>query len=99
MNFSSNSYQPNYAIPPGETIQEVIEDRGISIEQLSTELGLHVEITKSLLSGIVRITPDIASGLETILQIPKAFWLNLERSYNETLLRLWDVEKQEEELN
>ncbi|ADO59990.1 helix-turn-helix transcriptional regulator [Paenibacillus polymyxa] len=86
----SNQYKAGVAIPPGETIQEVIEDREITVIQLAKGIELHEELTKGLLTGKVRITPDIANRLEQFLEIGHSFWLNLERNYNETLLRLWD---------
>ncbi|MBP1309248.1 addiction module HigA family antidote [Paenibacillus sp. 1182] len=86
----SNQYKPGIAIAPGETIQEVIEDRGITVSSLAKGIELHEELTKGLLTGSVRITHDIATRLEQFLEIGHSFWLNLERNYNETLLRLWD---------
>lgn len=86
----TSGYKPPIAIAPGETIQEVIDDRYWTIEQLSEKLDLNLELTKGLLAGKVRIDMDLAIRLERVLDIPTSFWRNLEKMYSETLLRLWD---------
>lgn len=85
-----SGYKSPIAIAPGETIQEVIADRYWTVEHLSEKLDLNLELTKGLLAGNVRIDTNLANRLEEVLEIPASFWRNLERMYNETLLRLWE---------
>jgi HTH-type transcriptional regulator/antitoxin HigA len=91
-----STFKPGIAIPVGETLKEVIEDRGITVNELSKGIQLSEELTNGLLIGMVRVTPALAIKLDEFLKIPKSFWMNLERNYNETLLRVGD---ETEEIN
>lgn len=73
------------AIPPGETIKELLEDKLLDIDWLTTFTGMSQEQITSLLEGKIPITPYIAQRLEEALQVPAQFWLNLEAIYQEGL--------------
>lgn len=82
-------YQAPIAIPPGETIIEILKERGIG-EEFPGLIGVSEPFAIALLHGQVRIDMYMAVKLEHVLDIPATYWLNLEKQYNETLLRLWD---------
>lgn len=44
------TFEPDYAVPPGETLQEVMESLGMTLEELSRRTGL----TKQSLIRIFR---------------------------------------------
>jgi HTH-type transcriptional regulator/antitoxin HigA len=82
-----NQYMPNYVSPPGETLQEVLEERGISIAELAERTSKPEKTINEIINGQAAITPEIALQLELVLSIPASFWNNRERRYREALAR------------
>ena len=73
------------AVPPGETIKELIEQDNITVQQLADKLCRSVEYTQNLLSGVEPINPFIATHLEHALGVPSGFWMKLEEQYTKNL--------------
>ena len=81
----SNRFNPDYAIPPGETIKENMEYRHISKEVLAEKLGITIVKLDKLLEGNARITEKLSERLEDTLYISSIMWLNLEQNYRKAL--------------
>ncbi|MBO7246650.1 MAG: helix-turn-helix domain-containing protein [Clostridia bacterium] len=73
------------AVPPGETIVEIMDDRKISREELAEKIDISAAQLNLLLEGVVPVSPGIASKLEKLFGIPAYFWLNLEAIYREDI--------------
>ena len=73
------------AIPPGETLAEELEVRGMTQEELAARLGCPAQVVNEIVNGKAAITPDIAIGLAKALGIEAQFWINLETDYQLTL--------------
>lgn len=69
------------AIPPGETIGDLIESRGIAQEDFAELMEMSEEDMKKLLKGEISLTTDIADELEVITRMPAKFWNELESIY------------------
>ena len=67
--------------PPGATIKEQLEDKGISQSEFAAKMEMSEESLNRLLDGRARLTSEIATKLENILGVPTKFWLNLEAVY------------------
>lgn len=81
-------FEPDYAIPPMETLKEILEERRITLSRLSKMTGLdYDEVLLKVMEVKKPIDENIASKLEKALSIPAAFWLNLEKNYQQTLKR------------
>lgn len=76
------------AIPPGETIHEQLEDRGMTQKEFSQRMDMTEKHISRLINGKVELTMDTALRLESVLGIPASFWTNLECLYREQLLRV-----------
>ena len=76
------------AIPPGETLSDEIASRGMSQTELAARLGRPVQVVHEIMHGKKAITDHTAISLEKVLRIPAAFWVNLERNYRMTKVRL-----------
>ena len=76
------------AIPPGETIREQLEDRGMSQREFSLRMGISEKHISRLINGKVELTSDMALRLETVLGLPAAYWNNLESIYRDKLARV-----------
>jgi len=69
------------AIPPGWTIQEQAEDRGISRKDLADQMSMAEGDIVRLIRGDIALSEDIAMRLETIFGICARYWLDLEALY------------------
>lgn len=75
-------------IHPGETIADVLEDRGITQTELAAQTGVSPAYVSSVISGKKDISARFALALEYALRVPKSFWLNLQANYDAELLEL-----------
>lgn len=76
------------ATPPGATIKEQVDDRGMSQKELASCMAVSDEYVNHLINGEVQLTPDVANRLEIVLGIPASFWNNLEAIYREKLIKI-----------
>jgi HTH-type transcriptional regulator/antitoxin HigA len=81
-------YEAPVAIPPGATLLEAIEERGIVQAELATRMGRPLKTINEIIKGKAAITVDTAIQLEQVLGISSKMWLNLETNYQETKARL-----------
>lgn len=82
------SYQPDYAVPPGATLREALEEKGISQSDLAQRTGMAEKTISQIVNGIAPLTFDTAEKLEMALGIPARFWNKHELSYREALARI-----------
>ncbi|MBT7789284.1 MAG: ImmA/IrrE family metallo-endopeptidase [Calditrichaeota bacterium] len=83
-----SKYKSPVAIPPGETIKDILISRNMTQGELATRMGRPNQEISYLINGKRAITPVTAKQLEYVLGIKSSFWLNIERDYQETLARL-----------
>ncbi len=75
------------ATPPGATIKEQLEDRGMTQKEFAVRMDMSEKHISRLIHGDVQLTPDVAVRLETVLGVPASFWSNLEAIYREKMLK------------
>jgi HTH-type transcriptional regulator / antitoxin HigA len=78
----------DYAVAPGETLQELLEERGMSQRELARRTGLSPKHVNKLLHGLVPLSVDVAVRLERVLGAPALFWNRLEANYRSDLERI-----------
>jgi HTH-type transcriptional regulator/antitoxin HigA len=83
-------HEPDYAVPPGETLKELLEDLEMSQAELAARTGLSTKHVNQVVQGHVSLTPDMAARLEPVLGVPARIWNNLESNYRDQLIRLED---------
>ena len=76
------------AIPPGATIKEQLDDRGMSQKEFAARLDMSEKHISKLINGEVQLTMEMAVRLEMVLGVPAKFWNNLEASYREKLIKV-----------
>ena len=86
-------YEPDYAVPPGETLEEVMESLGMTQKDLALRTGLTVQTLNRIFKGEQPITYETANRLELVTGVPARFWNNLESQYREGLSKI-DEKKQ-----
>lgn len=73
-------------IHPGETIVDILEERGITQAELASRTGVSQAYVCNVIAGKKGISANFAMGLEYALGVPKSFWLNLQANYEAELL-------------
>jgi len=73
------------AIPPGDTIREELDARGVTVENFAAAVNLTESQAEQLLTGALSITPELAELLHSFFDTSTKFWLNLETAYREAL--------------
>ncbi|BAZ48505.1 plasmid maintenance system antidote protein [Nostoc sp. NIES-4103] len=92
-NTIQNQYTPDYVSPPGETLQEILEERGMSQAELAERTGRPKKTINEIINAKAAITPETALQLERVLGIRASFWNNRERQYREALARQQEQER------
>ena len=80
-------YAPDTASIPGETLEEVLEERGLSQAGLARLTGFSPKHINGVIKGRARISPAFALALERVLGIPADFWLVRDAHYQLHLAR------------
>ena len=73
------------AIPPGETLVEELEVRGMTQQELAVRMDCSPQVIAEIVRAESAITPEIASALSKALGGSSQFWTNLEEHYRMTL--------------
>lgn len=79
-------------IHPGETIADILEERGITQTELAKRTGVSSAYISNVVAGKKDISSKFAMALEYALGVPKSFWLNLQANYDAELLELNEEE-------
>jgi len=82
------------SIPPGEYLEEVIEELGMSKDELARRMGRPAPKLSAIFKGEKAITPDTALQLEKVVGVPAHIWTGLEAEYRLTLARQQEILEQ-----
>jgi HTH-type transcriptional regulator/antitoxin HigA len=75
------AYKPDYAVHPGEYLEEVLQVREIKKREMSERLGISVKHLSQIINKQASITADMAIQLEKALSISANIWNNLNANY------------------
>lgn len=76
-------FAPDWVSPPGDTIADVLEERGWTQAQLARRLGYTEKHVSQFINGKASITEETASRLERVIGSTAGFWLRREALYRE----------------
>lgn len=82
-----SSFIPDYAVPPGATLHELLARLGISQAELAERAGRPKKTINEIVKGKSAITPETALQLERVLGARASFWNSLEQNYRAALAR------------
>jgi HTH-type transcriptional regulator/antitoxin HigA len=85
---SSLGLEPDWVSPPGEAIEDLLAQHGLSVSNLASQLGQSEHYIQGLLAGSESLHKDLALGLERLLGGSAQFWLNRESQYRRDLAAL-----------
>ena len=88
----SLTFEPDYVSPPGETLEDVLDERGMTQAELAERTGLSRKTVNEIVQGKAPITPDTALGLERVLGVAARFWNAREHHYREARARREETE-------
>jgi HTH-type transcriptional regulator / antitoxin HigA len=75
---TGNTIHSDLAIPPGEFLAEILENRRISQAELARRMGRPVQVINEIVKGKKAITPEIAIQIEQVVGVPAHIWTGLE---------------------
>lgn len=88
-----NRYAPEFVSSPGETLEEVLEDRRMSQSEFAERTGRPKKTINEIVKGKAAITPETAIQFERVLGVPASFWMAREQNYRESLARAKELEE------
>jgi len=97
-NMNRYPYDPDYAVAPGQTLQETIDALGIDQRELAARTGLSAKYINQIVRGVASISQDTAIRLERVTGVPARMWNNLEANYQEQRTRSAEREERESDL-
>jgi HTH-type transcriptional regulator/antitoxin HigA len=77
----NTKFSPDWVSPPGDTVQDLLEERNWTQAQLAQQLGFSQEFLARLIAGEVVLTEAVAGCLQQVLGGSVAFWLAREAQY------------------
>ncbi|MCF6290312.1 MAG: helix-turn-helix domain-containing protein [Desulfobacterales bacterium] len=80
-------FEPDYAVPPGDTLLEVMESLGMTQKELAIRAGLTEQTLIRIFKGEQPISYETANRLELVTRVPARMWNNLEAQYREQLAK------------
>lgn len=93
------AYEPDYAVHPGEYLEEVLESRGIKKKDLSERLGISVKHLSQIINKQAGISADLAIKLESTLRISANIWNKLNADYQLMEARRREKHELEKQVN
>lgn len=78
-------FNPNWVSPPGDTIDDLLKEQGITTAELAGRLGMDDTEIDELITGRKKIDSSVAHKLEAALGGAADFWLARERQYRQGL--------------
>jgi HTH-type transcriptional regulator/antitoxin HigA len=90
---------PDWANPPGETILDLLEEKGWTQADFAARMGYTTKHVHLLMKGQAPITEDTARRLERVLGSTARFWMNLELQYREHVMRQQSIADLEQDVD
>ena len=81
------TFNPDYLVKPGETIEENIAYLGMTKAAFARHLGVPIGTLHRLISSEIPLSVEFAMKLESVTKVPAAFWNSLEANYRTRLNR------------
>lgn len=76
-----NAYLPDYAVHPGEYLEEVLEAREIKKREFAERVGLSVKAVSQIINGKALYSVEAALRFERVLGISASIWSGMAESY------------------
>lgn len=88
MAISTNTFNPDYAVPPGFVLEEELETLGLSPYKFAMQCGLPPDLIRGIISGVAPLERDVATEFARVLGGGPDIWLRMESAYRNKLAEL-----------
>ncbi|RKY06655.1 MAG: addiction module antidote protein, HigA family [Planctomycetota bacterium] len=78
---NTNQFVPDYAVAPGDILEETLESLRLSKSEFAKRAGLSSKTVSLIVSGQAPVTSDNAVVFERVLGISAQVWTNIESEY------------------
>lgn len=83
----ATEFRPNYAVHPGNFLQEEMEAMHMTQRELAEKIGYAPSVVNEVLHEKRKISADMAVRLESVMYSPASYWLRLQSIYDEAIAR------------
>jgi len=90
---TKNAYQPDYAIPPGWILEEMLEAREMSHAEFARRCNRSAKLVSDIIAGKAPIEPETALQFEMVLGMDASVWTNVEAEYKLHRAREEEIER------
>ncbi|MCY9846604.1 XRE family transcriptional regulator [Pectobacterium jejuense] len=88
------NFSPDRVSPPGDTIIDLMDEHGLTDEELSKKIGLSVGKGQQLLTGHVHLNESLAYKLQDVFNVSVEFWLKRESAYRQHIEYLDNINRE-----
>lgn len=81
MSTVANQFEPDYAISPGEILEETLDARGMKKAEFAERCGRSEKMISQIISGQAPVTAETAIQFERVLGVSASVWNNMEANY------------------
>ena len=90
-------YEPDFVTPPGEILEEKLQELGMSQAELADRIGRTKKTVNEIIKAKASLLPETAIQLERVLGVPARFWTNAEANYRQFLAHQEEARRLEEQ--
>ena len=95
MVISTNEFVPDYAVSPGQILQERLEVMGISQAEFARRCGRTPKLISEIIAGKAPVETESAIQFERVTGLHASIWLGIESDYRLLLARQSEAERSE----
>jgi len=95
MTIRMKSFTPDWVSPPGDTINDILNERGWTQADFAKRMGMSIKHLNEIIKGKKPISHESAVKLERVLGSTAEFWLNRELQYRQNLVRITEAKRLE----
>lgn len=82
------NFRPNWAVHPGESIADALEEQGISQKEAAERLQVSKKFVNDLIRGRASVSAETATALSRVVGSSPEFWIRLQAHYDLEVARL-----------
>jgi transcriptional regulator with XRE-family HTH domain/Zn-dependent peptidase ImmA (M78 family) len=82
---AKHKFEPDYAVPPGATLKEVLDSKGMSQADLCLRTGLAEKTVSQIVNGVAPISFETAEKFELATGVPASFWNAREVAFRQAI--------------
>jgi len=76
-----NQFEPDYAVHPGEILNEILEARGIREKDFAKRCGISFKTISQIINSKAPVTPETSIQFERVLGVSADIWNKLDSQY------------------